>query len=146
MDDAYIDVDLDKLEEIKQNYLFCLEYTKGELPSDCDWDKPKKVKEYFKICFGVDLKNFKISHVSSFLDELDHDSPAFDCINGYVLYLKIKYTLKNYIDCIFRHEESGRVRLRWLYGNWMLPNKQPLPEHPEIKECIIGTHFPKRRT
>ena len=145
MDEAFIDYDTKKLEDVRQSYLFCQGYIKGELPNECDWDRPTEVKKYLKKSFAIELNSVKISHVSSFLDGLDHDSPAFDCINGYVLYLKIKYTLKNYIDCIFRHQESGRVLLRWVNGNWVLPNKQPISENPEIKECVISTYIPKRR-
>lgn len=141
----YIDFNLLLVKDLKERYEYNLQHIRTELPRDCNWDRPTEVKVYMKNMFDIDLESVKIAHVLSFLDRFDHDSPAFDCINGYVLYLKTKYTLANYINCILKHEEDGRVYLRWWAGNWVLPNKRPLSESPEIKECMIRTHIPKRR-
>jgi hypothetical protein len=143
-DTPFIDFNIQMVKDLKERYEENLKFIESELPSDCEWNRPKEVIAWMKNNFDIQLESVKIAHVLSYLEKFDHDSVAFDVINGYVLYLKTKYTLANYINCIIKHEQSGRVYLRHEQGEWVLPNKRPTSESPEIRECIVGTHIPKK--
>lgn len=135
--EPFIEFDMKKIEALKTTYNESIKFILDELP-DLNWDSAKQVQNYFRDYFDIKLENVKIAHVLSHLESVSHDSPAFDVINGFVLYLKQKFTLKNYIDCIIRHNINGRVNLRHFGGRWVLPNRQPLSLNPEITECIIA--------
>lgn len=131
----FIDFDILRVKALKDSYEDNVKFVLEELP-DINWNSNAQVKKYFKETFEICLENVTINHILSQLEVLEHDSAAFDTINGFALYLKQKYTLKNYIDCILRHEENGRVYLRQFKGRWVLPNRQPVSLNPEITECI----------
>lgn len=133
----YIDFDLCKVRALKESYEENIKFILTGLPC-INWNSADQVKALFLCMFDITLENVRIDHVLSHLEEVDHDSPAFDAINGFVLYLKLKYSLKNYINCILRHEENGRVYLRLFKGQWVLPNRQPPSLNPEITECIVA--------
>jgi hypothetical protein len=137
MSDPYIHFDMAKVETLKTVYELNLEFILEELP-EINWDSAKQVKKYFSENFDIKLENVKIDHVLSHLEEHTHDSPAFDVINGFVLYLRSKFTLKNYIGCIERHAVDGKVTLRSFGGSWVLPNRRPISLNPEIEECVIA--------
>jgi hypothetical protein len=136
----FIDFDILKIKGLKDEYDENITFVLGELPLKVNWNSQPQVKSYFRESFGIELENVKIEHVFSHMEKLDHDSPAFDVINGFLLYLKYSYILKNYINCILRHEESGRIMLRHFQGQWVLPNRRPLSGSPEIKSCITHTN------
>lgn len=135
--DPFIDFNMDKVQELKASYEESIEFILSELPA-INWNSSQQAKKYFKEHLDITLENVKIDHVLSHLESVSHDSPAFDVINGFVLYLKQKFTLKNYIDCICRHQINGRVTLRLFGGRWVLPNRQPVSSNPEITECVIA--------
>ena len=140
----FIDFDILKIKGIKEEYENNLAFVLGELPQSVNWNSHPQVKSYFRESFGIVLDNVKIEHVFSHMENLDHDSPAFDAINGFLLYLRYSYTLKNYINCILKHEESGRIMLRHFQGQWALPNRRPLSGSPEIKSCILHTNHKEK--
>jgi hypothetical protein len=137
--EPYIEFDIKKIMQLRETYLEQLEWVESEL-SDINWNSIKQVKEYFLLYFDIKLENVKIEHVLAHLESHDHDSPAFDALNGFVLYLKYKFTLKNYIYCIIKHEKEGRVYLRLFEGNWVLPNRRPPSLNPELIECVVKTY------
>lgn len=132
----YIDFDVGKIKELKERY----EATKqliSEMMSPINLEKPSEIKQFFENELDIKLDNARITTIQEYMGNYDHDSMQYDAINGVVMYLKIKYSLKNYINCILKHEENGRVYLRQVNGTWMMPNKQPLSRNPEITECIL---------
>jgi len=134
----YLDFDVLKIKSLKDEYESSIEFILSELPAKVNWSSSKQIKLYFENALDIKLESVKISHILSHLDEFPHDSPGFDLINGLVLYLKQKYTLKNYLDCILFHQINGRVHLRFFGGRWVLPNRQPIPTAPEITACVIA--------
>ena len=138
---AWIDFDIEKVKQLKEEYDKNVAFVLTGLSKDCRWNSPLRVKIYFKNTFDISLDNVKIAHVLSHLEKVDHDSPAFDALNGYVLYLKYTFTLKNYINNILRHEIDGRICLRLVDGVIKMPNKQPLSSSPEILKCITAQNL-----
>lgn len=134
----FIEYDMEKIYALKEEYELNLKFIKENLPP-INWNSPKQIKALFMQALEISLKNVTISHVQSFMDRYDHDSAEFDLINGAVLYLKTKFTLNNYINCIVKHNDSGRIYLRKERGAWLLPNKRPLSTSPEIQQCEIRT-------
>jgi hypothetical protein len=141
----YIDFDILKIKDLKERYEENQKFIAEGLPCGVNFNSPKQIREVLGKRLDITTENVKIEALERYRDLYDHDSEAFDFMNGLVLFLKNKYMLNNYINCILKHEENGRVYLRHERGEWVLPNKRPLSESPEIKECIIGTRNPKRR-
>ena len=134
----FIEYDMEKIYALKEEYELNLKFIEENLPP-INWNSPKQIKALFMQALEISLENVTISHVQSFMDRYDHDSEEFDLINGAVLYLKTKFTLNNYINCIVKHNDSGRIYLRKERGAWLLPNKRPLSTSPEIKQCEAST-------
>jgi len=128
--------DMSKIHALRQAYVEQMAFIKSMLPA-AEWDSPKKVLDYLNNVLEITAESVKIDHLSGFLDQLDHDSFEFDVLNGYIMYLRLKWSVMNYLDCIIRHEINGRVNLRRHQGKWVLPNKRPLSGSPEIKECMV---------
>jgi hypothetical protein len=139
--DAWIDFDIEKVKQLYEEYATGVDFVLSGLDLDVRWNSPLRVKIYFKNTFDISLDNVKIAHVLSHLETVDHDSPAFDALNGYVLYLKYTYTLKNYINCILRYENEGRICLRSVDGVLKMPNGRPLSSSPEILKCVTAQNL-----
>lgn len=144
-EDPYICFDIEKIQALRDRYMVNLEFLKGQLPQ-CNWNSPAAIKRYFEEKLGILLENVTIAHLETFLPMFDHDSEEFDILNGLILYLKQKFTIANYLDCILRHHQNGRVNLRHHQGAWVLPNKRPLTTSPEIQECITHSLTKKGAT
>jgi len=143
---AYIDCNILLVKDLKERYEENLKWIEEEIGADINLNSQKQLKAFLEERLDIVAESVKITVLESYRDQYDHDSEEYDLMNGLVLYFKAKYTINNYINCILKHEENGRVYLRWWAGNWVLPNKRPLSESPEIKECMIRTHIPKRRS
>lgn len=141
---AFIEYNLLCIKSLKDTYQESMAFLKSELPN-INLNSPKQIKKMLKETLDITTENVTISNLKNFREKYDHDSEEFDLLNGLVLYLQQKYTLTNYIDCIIKHEEGGRVYLRLEGEAWMLPNKRPLSESPEIKACVTRTHIPRQR-
>lgn len=137
MNEPYIIFDMPAIYRLREVYETNLIHVKEQLPP-VNWNSRDKTILFFKETFDLDLNNVRIDPLVEILNGLEHDSEVFDVLNGFVLYLKFKFTLKNYIDCIIRHNKDGRVRLRYFQGQWVLPNRQPTSMNPEITECIVA--------
>lgn len=134
----FIDWDILKVKSLKDDYNENMRLIKEFLPEEVNWDSPKKVKEFITEVLDIPLENVRIDTLAGVMETLDHDSESFDIINGYTMYLRQKYSISNYLDCILRHHESGRVYLRHHEGQWVLPNRRPLSGSPEIIACETG--------
>ena len=138
----FIDFNMNCILELKERYNDNVRFMEEHL-KPLDTHSPKKMVNFFRDNLAISLDNVTISHLQDQAAKLDHDSQAFDYLNGLIQLLKLRYSLHNYIDCIIRHHENGRVYLRHERGEWVLPNKRPLSGSPEIKECYLRTHIPK---
>jgi hypothetical protein len=142
---GYLDFNMLLVKELKERYEENLKWIADEIPAVINFNSPKQIKSLMEERLDMIVDSVTIQAVEGYRDLYDHDSEAFDLCNGILLYLRCKYTLSNYINCILKHEENGRVYLRQERGEWLLPNKRPLTESPEIKECITASYIPKRR-
>jgi hypothetical protein len=134
---VYITYNIEKISELKECYEINKQWIRSQLPK-IDWDSRKEVKQFFEENLGIILQNVKIKNIMAYQEMFSHDTEQYDIINGFVSYLKLKYIIKNYLDCIIRHNENGKVYLRQVgNGQITFPNKQPLPKSPEIEACII---------
>ena len=134
--EPFILFDMPEIYRLQDLYQSNVNMILAELPR-VKWNSRAKTVLFFKENFDLELDNVRIDYLSGMVESLEHDSPAFDTLNGFVLYLKLKYSLKNYIDCIIRHNQDGRVRLRHFQGQWVLPNRQPTSLNPEITACVL---------
>ena len=141
----YIDYDIQKVKELLQIYEAAMNGIAEQL-KPLEPHRPKSIKSYCKHWFDISLKDVRIATLQSYMAEYDHDSEPYDIINGVILYLKMQYTIKNYINCILRHENDGRVALRNEGGKWVLPNKQPISGNPEIIACEKGESDERNRS
>ena len=134
----YIDWDILKVKRLKDLLTENMRLIKEFLPEGVNWDSPKQVKEFVTNKLGIVMEDVKIETLKGVMEKLDHDSESFDIINGYDMYLRQKYSISNYLDCVLKHHESGRVYLRHHEGQWVLPNRRPLSGSPEIVACETG--------
>lgn len=135
IDRPYTVWDMSKVRTLREQYVDQMAFIASMLPA-LEWNSPKKVLDYFNNVLDLPIQSVKIEHLSGFLTQMDHDSFEFDVLNGYIMYLKLKWAIMNYLDCIVRHNINGRVNLRLHQGKWVLPNKRPLSGSPEIIECM----------
>ena len=136
--EPWIDYDVDKIKKLREEYQTNLDFLRDQLPEGLNLESPEKIKKYFRDSLEINLQNVKISYISKLLDHFDTDSQEYDFINGLVLYLKLRFTIRNYLDCILRHQNHGRVNLRLMAGQWVMPNRQPISSSPEIIACETG--------
>lgn len=140
MNDApWIRFDIPKIEELKQTYEAVIKFILKELP-DVNWNSPKETVRYFSETLDIPIPNAKIKTIANLMACYDEHSYEFEVISGLTYYLKLKYSLKNHIGAILRHEVNGIVTLRLHDGEWTLPNKQPVSLSPEITACILARH------
>lgn len=133
----YLEFDLDEVKDLRSCYLATIDTLLKDLP-DVNWNSRLEVKDYFLSEHDLVLDSLKISELHSLVEFLDEDSDEYDVLSGLVEYLKLKYTVKNYLDCILRHEDNGKVYLRDVDGELRMPNKQPLSYSPDITDCLIS--------
>jgi hypothetical protein len=136
---------MDMIKELKERYEENLKWIADEIPAAINLNSPKQIRNFLEESYEIYVQNVTIAALEGYRDVRDHDSEAYDLLNGIVLYLKTKYTLSNYINNILKNNENGRVYLRHERGEWLLPNKRPISSSPEIRECVIASHIPKRR-
>lgn len=132
----FIEFNIDDIRALKVDYeeqIICI----LELLPDLNWYSRLEVKNYFLEEYGLTLPDVKISTLRSFRENLDHDCDLYSDLTGLIELYTRRYTLKNYIDCILRHEDMGIVPLRAVNGELRLPNKQPIPNCPDLTECIV---------
>lgn len=143
----YLTYDVEKIAALRELYTENIRFIKQHLPKGIDWDSRIQLKKFFKDHFNINILNVTISHLATQRDKFDHDSEEYDILNGVVTYLRYKYMIKNYLDCIIRHNDNGKIYLRLGNGELLFPNKRPLPRSPEIESCLIieQHHQPKEK-
>lgn len=149
--EPYVDFDIDEIRELEEDYVITMDYILETMP-DINWDSRLEVYDYFMKEHNIHLNSLKIKELKELL-EIYADEDVFveyaqdideakDVLESFITYLKIKYEVRNYTKCILRHQKEGRVFLRNIDGNIVMPNKQPLMYSQNIIDCITGTNVP----
>jgi hypothetical protein len=135
----FLEFDLDEVRDLK----FCYEQTIESLLADLpgiNWNSRLEVKDYFKYEHGIKIDSLQIGYLEARLSLYKANcgtTPASEIMASLIEYLKLKYTIKNYLDCILNHaDENGKVPLRVVEGCYVMPNRQPLPEAQAILDCL----------
>jgi hypothetical protein len=134
--DIYLVYDIEKVSALRNLYHSNMLFIQGQY--NFSLSSNKQIKEYLADYFGLTIKNVTIKQIADQRDNFAHDTEIYDILNGIVTYLRLKYTIKNYLDCILRHEKDGKLYLRLGNGELLFPNKRPLSRSPEIEGCIIA--------
>lgn len=152
----YVDFDIDEIRELEEDYVITMDYILETMP-DINWDSRLEVYDYFIKEHNIHLDSLKISELKEVLETYSDNysdnyiysayakdiDEAKDVLESFITYLKIKYEVRNYTKCILRHQKEGRVFLRNIDGNIVMPNKQPLMYSQNIIDCITGTNVPE---
>lgn len=139
MNDAsaeYIRFDMQKIMLLKESYEECQKQLLEELP-EINYNSRKQIVELLQKKLGVEIEDSKIQTIENITQEFDYGTEERYFIELLVVYLKNKFTLKNYINCIIRHEFNGVVHLRWDHGGLYMPNHQALSYNTEITDAIL---------
>jgi len=137
----FIGFDIDKINRLKATYESAMATAYKLLPEGTNWNSGKEITKYFKDWFDIDLKSIQIKELEQHYEYLDHDSTEFLTIYGLTAYLKMKYTVSNYLDCVLKHHRKGVVYLRYFNGKLSMPNRRPLSHSEEVKSCITHTNL-----
>ena len=132
----WVEFDLDKINELKETYELAMDFIREGLPN-VNLNARKDILNFFEKTFAIKLKTSKIEEVSKYLQYYGDDSAETEMITGIVYYLKMKYSIKNYLTYIIKHD--GRIVLRPMFNKLMFNSIQPLPKSPEILDCIISS-------
>jgi FMN phosphatase YigB (HAD superfamily) len=136
----WIDFDIAKVQALKEEYETAMAYALELMPR-INWNSPKQIREHFKETFDIAIPDGKIATFAALLPTFDEDTEEYQAVLEALMYLKMKYLLQNYLTAIIRHEHHGRITLRSVNSQWVMPNKQPLPEAVELTACIIASHI-----
>ncbi len=150
--DWYVDFDIDEIKELQDNYILTKEFILTTLP-DINWDSRLEVYDYFIKEHNIGLQSLKISELKDILEAYNENDVYFEfaqeideakeVLEGFITYLKTKYEIRNYTQCILRHQVDGRIFLREIDGKLLMPNKQPLVYSQNIIDCITETNVPE---
>ena len=150
MDEYWIEFDIDEVVELLTDYRATM-ITLKELLPDVNWDSRLETKDFFISEYEIYLKSLKISDIehemnilanSNYLNESGEQ--ALEVLTLLREYLKLKYTCKNYLEMILRHNKEGRVYLIEHNGQWVMPNRQSANIYsPDIKSTIKAQSLPK---
>jgi len=130
-----LEFDLDEVRDLKDTYQRAIDYIIEELPP-VNWDSRVEVKDFFRDTFHIKLPDLTIAHLSTYLQFYDENTESYSILVGILELYKLKYSIRNYLDCILRHQQDGKVYLRQIGASWVFPNKQPLPKCEEILRCV----------
>ena len=134
-DSEYIKFDIIKISDLEEAYECSMEFLLESLPR-INYNSSSQVCNYIKENLGVDIQNMRINTLID-LQKRFNNSMEKDFLDYLIAFLKMKYTVKNYLRCILRHHKEGVVLLRTIDGRLCLPNRQPLSYNEEIINCII---------
>jgi hypothetical protein len=145
--DKYIEYDIDDLLDLRRDYCDTIEFILEELP-DVNWNSRVETKEYFRDEYNVSPYSLKIADLIDLKDDLEDEEytegnigQCREELQGLIELYKLKYTIKNHIDCALKHQKDGKVYLREVNGELRLPNRQPLTYSIDIQRCIKKTHI-----
>ncbi len=134
--DDWIKFDIGKVLEIKETYCEVMEFVQQDLPINLN--SVHQIKAMWMEELNVFLVDTKISTFQFIKNAHEADSPTWNLAEEMIVFLKAKYILKNYINCILEGEIDGIVTLRNTEGKLSMPNKQSLSYNQEIHQCIVA--------
>lgn len=133
----YIEFDIEKIGVLRNLYLSTKKIIEKDLPN-INWQSAKQIKMFFSEYFGIKIPNATISTISKHLCHFQENTEDYYLIQGIVEYLRLRYFIKNYLDCILRHHKNGKVYLRLHQEQWVMPNKQPIPNADALQGCMTS--------
>jgi len=128
--------DIEGVRQLRGIYVEAMASIRADLPN-INLNSRREIINFFEKTFQITLQSSRIAEITSHLNKFKDDSKEYEIILGIIYYFKMKYAVKNYLDCILKHEKKGVVELRTYFGSITMPNRQPLPKSPEILECVI---------
>lgn len=129
--------DMPSIISLREEYMATMECLLEQLP-DLNWDSRVEIKDYFASEMNIGLRTTQLSELKAILKIYALTVDQMEFVELVIEYLKVKYLVRNYLDCIIRHaDEHGEVQLREVNGEWLMPNRQPQPQAKEIVDCII---------
>lgn len=137
----FIEFDMDEIRDLKYCYKQTMSLLIDELP-DVNWNSLVETKQYFLNEHNLCLISTKIESLKETVDNieeeeyLEHVDECVETLLGLIEYYKLRYTIRNYLDNIIRHEKDGKYPLRKFNNEWVMQNRQSLPYHPEIKAAM----------
>lgn len=134
--DEWLRFDMAKIRLLRTDYIDAMDYIKSGFPG-VNFNSRREIINFFDKTFQIDLNSAKIKEIAHYLAAYKEDSVEHELITGIVYWFKMKYAIKNYLDCIIRHEVNGKVILRDFMGKLSLPNRQSLPYSMEIQGMIL---------
>jgi hypothetical protein len=132
----YLVFNIPKVKQLRDDYEAAMEAIKENLPN-INLNSKKEIISFFEKTFQIKLESSKIKDITKALRYFDSDSEEYDLILGVIYFYKMKYMVKNYLNCILKHHVDGVVQLREYFG-LALPNRQRLPYSEEVIDCIEG--------
>jgi len=132
----WIKFDINKVKHLKETYDGIIDYIAGDF--EVNLNSPKQIKTMWMEELNVFLVDTKISTFQFIKNAHEADSPTWNLAEEMIVFLKAKYILKNYINCILEGEIDGIVTLRNTEGKLSMPNKQSLSYNQEIHQCIVA--------
>lgn len=133
----FIKYNMDKIRKMKEDYDASADLLLSHLPA-INYNSPREVINYVDNKFGVKINNARIDTIQALAERYLEDDPSREVLDEMAAYLRLKYSIRNYIDCILTHEICGKVYLRWEEGKLLMPNKRPLSSNEELNATITS--------
>lgn len=136
--------DIDEINDLKTCYQQTIESILDELP-DVNWNSPIETKAYFSDNYGIQLKSVQIEELQKARNLIQSEEGFIvkeqeqleEELNGVIELYKLKYTIRNYLDNIIKHNKNGVIELREINGELRMPNKRMPPSSPDILACLL---------
>lgn len=143
-DSPHIIFDMPAIYQLERDYEDTIDCILELLP-DVNWNSQLETRQYFLDEFNILLENQRIETLKDLRTKFNDQEEEYELLSGLIELKKVQSIKRNYIDCIIRHSNiDGVVYLREYNGEWVLPNRQPLPYCEAITECIIKTVIPNK--
>lgn len=136
MNEPWIKIHRDKLEKLKGEY----EETMHIIENDygINLRSAPQLKSFIWENLRERIDNTRTDTFMELLKKYPENSLEEDVLLGIIYYRKMQYALKNYIQYFLTKESGWIVYLTHdIFGNIELPNHRPLPNSPEILDCIL---------
>jgi hypothetical protein len=131
-----IEFDITRINILKASYEFTIELCEKDF-SGVNLNSIPQVKSYFREEFSLDLPDTQIMTIKHLWESCDPDSHIANQLFSLLTFLKSRATLRNYINCILKHEIGGIVTLRLVDERLLMPNRRPTSYNEELIECIV---------
>ena len=102
----WIDFDMVEINRLKVEYEDLKQFIIDELP-DVNWNSIQGTKAYFRDEHWLELESVQIAYLQTLVN-LEENNPWHDELCGLIELKKISSIIRNYLDCIIRHEKNGR--------------------------------------